>query len=405
VAHTSSCVDDLRLLLGADFVGEREGNAVASPQTPEEVAAVTRYANNHKLAIEIVGAGTKRGWGNPVAADILLETARLVGVREHSWQDLTATVAAGTPWSAMQQTLAIHKQQVALDPLWPETATIGGIIATNDSGALRLKYGSLRDLIIGMTIVLADGTTAKSGGKVVKNVAGYDLHKLMTGAFGTLGVITEVTFRLHPIPQHAETFTIPAAAATPLAPLLQSIAQSHLLTQTLQLRSDADGFHLDIQLSAHPDARHREALQSMTRTAGLELEPTSDSVWKASEALLSRPDRLLLKATMLPTEVATFAQEVEEKGGECVAQSLGILCASFPADELSFKLAEEFRYHVGLQGGTTSLLTRTPSSSSTERSSPAVEDELPSGFALMREIKYRFDPNRTLNPGRFMGGI
>ena len=96
---------------------------------------------------------------------------------------------------------------VALDPLWPERATVGGIVATNDSGPLRLQYGSLRDLIIGMTIVLADGTIAKTGGKVVKNVAGYDLHKLMTGSFGTLGVITEVNFRLHPAEQYARTLT------------------------------------------------------------------------------------------------------------------------------------------------------------------------------------------------------
>jgi glycolate oxidase FAD binding subunit len=101
----------------------------------------------------------------------------------------------------MQQSLAKHGQFVALDPLSPDRATIGGIAATNDSGSLRLRYGSLRDLIIGMTIVLADGTIARSGGKVVKNVAGYDLHKLMIGAFGTLGIITEITFHLHSIPK------------------------------------------------------------------------------------------------------------------------------------------------------------------------------------------------------------
>ena len=110
-------------------------------------------------------------------------------LREHAWQDMTCTVEAGCTWAAMQAELARHGQMVALDPLWPERATVGGIVATNDSGALRLKYGGLRDLIIGMTVVLADGTIAKSGGKVVKNVAGYDLHKLMTGSFGTLGVI------------------------------------------------------------------------------------------------------------------------------------------------------------------------------------------------------------------------
>ncbi len=128
-------------------------------------------------------------------------------LREHAWQDMTCTVQAGCSWAAMQDQLQQHGQMVALDPLWPERATVGGIVACNDSGALRLKYGSLRDLIIGMTIVLADGTIAKSGGKVVKNVAGYDIHKLMTGSFGTLGVIAEVNFRLHPLEEHARTWT------------------------------------------------------------------------------------------------------------------------------------------------------------------------------------------------------
>src|ERR1035441_3653492 len=216
----ANSLDDLRSLLRAEAIGERKGRVVVCPQTTKEVAPITRYASKHKFAIEIVGAGTKRGWGNPVSADILLETTRIAGVRQHSWQDLTATVAAGTSWAAMQCALAAHKQQVALDPLWPETATVGGIIATNDSGAWRLKYGSLRDLIIGMTLVLADGTIAKSGGKVVKNVAGYDLHKLMTGAFGTLGVITEVTFRLHPIPADTRTWTVSSASAEPVRGLV-----------------------------------------------------------------------------------------------------------------------------------------------------------------------------------------
>jgi glycolate oxidase FAD binding subunit len=428
-------------LLSSAQISNRDGKPILSPNKSEEISAITRYASQHNLAIEITGAGTKRSWGNPVTADILLDTTHLTGVISHSWQDLTATVAAGTPWATMQRVLSQHNQQVALDPLWPETATIGGIIATNDSGPMRLKYGSLRDLIIGMTIVLADGTIAKSGGKVVKNVAGYDLHKLMTGAFGTLGIITEVTFRLHPIPQHPQTFTVSAPQATQLAPLIQTISDSHLLTEGLQLRGDTNGFHIDIQLNAHPDARQSDILHEMTEAAGLELSqplaPASQiaylrddggssglqaaetclpeqkgfspgslvDVWHAREALLAQPDRLTLKATMLPTEVAAFALEVKEKGGESVSQSLGIMYAAFPADELSYKLAEEFRYHVGIQGGTTLLLARSPSTIGAETWAIVTEGELPNAIPLMREIKRRFDPNRTLNPGRFLGGI
>jgi glycolate oxidase FAD binding subunit len=397
--------DDLRSLVGSDGVSERDGRIVASPRTTEEVATIARYANERGIAIEIVGAGTKRGWGNAVEAEIALETGRLVGVREHSWQDLTATVGAGTPWTMMQTVLAVHGQMVALDPLWPATATVGGIIATNDSGALRLRYGSLRDLVIGMTIVLADGTIAKSGGKVVKNVAGYDLHKLMIGAFGTLGVVTEVTFRLHPVSKYAETLTISAAEVGQLSPLLLAVGNSNLLPEALQLRGSVDGHHLDIRLNAHPDAKHVGLLQEMIETAGLNFGQTSDEVWNIRESLIGQLDRLILKATMLPQEVPAFAEEVARKGGEYVVQSLGIMYASFPADELSLKLAEEFRYHVALQGGTTFLIKRPHSASSAETWAFEVEGELPNAFALMREIKRRFDPNRTLNPGRFLGGI
>src|SRR5665213_1207824 len=119
-------------LLGVGSLHERDEKPVASPCTTEQTNAITRFANRSALSIEITGAGTKRTWGNPVAADIFLDTTNLTGVRHHSWQDLTATVAAGTPWAAMQRTLAAHNQQVALDPLWPETATVGGIVATND---------------------------------------------------------------------------------------------------------------------------------------------------------------------------------------------------------------------------------------------------------------------------------
>ncbi len=179
---------------------------VVAPADTQQLAETLRYANQSSFVVTAAGSRTKLHWGNPVEAHIEISLARMNAVREHSWQDMTCTVDAGCKWNSMRVALARHAQMVALDPLWPETATIGGIVAANDSGALRLKYGPLRDLIIGMTVVLADGTIAKTGGKVVKNVAGYDLHKLMTGSFGTLGIIASVNFRLHPVEQHARTF-------------------------------------------------------------------------------------------------------------------------------------------------------------------------------------------------------
>jgi glycolate oxidase FAD binding subunit len=383
----------LEELLSPAQISERDGKPILSPRITEEISATTRYANQHNLAIEITGAGTKRAWGNPVAADLLLDTTQLTGVVSHSWQDLTATIAAGTSWAAMQRILAQHNQQVALDPLWPDTATIGGIVATNDSGALRLRYGSLRDLIIGMTIVLADGTIAKSGGKVVKNVAGYDLHKLMTGAFGTLGIITEVTFRLHPIPHHVQTFTISAPQAAQLAPLMHTIHASHLLTQALQLRGDTNGFHLDIQLSAHPDAKQSGILEDMTEAAGLTLAEPLDNVWTAREALF-RDGATAIKLSVFPTELCEYLDHMQwapEVEVACVAQSSGLI---FAALEGSPAAVENYIQSVKTD------LTVLATSTNAQRWKAT-----PSALRLMREIKHRFDPNRVLNPGRFLGGI
>ncbi len=175
----------------ADAVAGVLPQIVAEPATEQELAKVLKLADEAGLAVIPRGGGTKVDWGNPPGrADLILSTLRLNRILEHAWADLTVTVEAGCTIGKLQGTLAKHGQRLALDALWPEHATVGGMLSTNDSGALRLRFGSLRDLIIGVTLALPDGTLASSGGKVVKNVAGYDLPKLATGALGTLGVIT-----------------------------------------------------------------------------------------------------------------------------------------------------------------------------------------------------------------------
>jgi glycolate oxidase FAD binding subunit len=407
VTAALSRLDDLRSLVGGDCVGECDGMLVASPRTTEEVAAVARYANEHKVAIKIAGAGTKRGWGNPVNAEILLKTTGLVGVRAHSWQDLTATVAAGTPWAAMQRALAMHGQRVALDPLWPETATVGGIIATNDSGALRLKYGSLRDLIIGMTIVLADGTIAKSGGRVVKNVAGYDLHKLMIGAFGTLGVITEVTFRLHPLPAQTKTWTISSPMVEPVDEIMMKVLDSQLSAQAMQLRAGAEGYALDIELATLPEvfALQIEALDRLAAKSGLFDETARLEISKpfeAREELLTAAGGVVIKATMLPSAIAVLSSDVVRLGGSAVTQATGIMFARF-SEEAAGTALPNLSACVDAAGDGALMVLRAPEGTLAAWAIPRLGAE--KAPALMREIKRQFDPNRTLNPGRFIGGI
>jgi glycolate oxidase FAD binding subunit len=395
--NTQAITAPLEAITGVQHV-RPSGSAIAvAPANNEEVAAVLRFAQENRFAVVAYGGGTKQGWGYPVAPALVLEMHRLNMLREHTWQDMTCTVEAGCTWSALQSTLAQHGQFVALDPLWPDRATVGGIVATNDSGALRLRYGGLRDLIIGMTIVLADGTVARTGGKVVKNVAGYDLHKLMIGAFGTLGVITSVNFRLHSVPQCTQNFTFSAAAAEPLGRLMLKLLHAQLSTVAIQLRGTREGFHLDIQLASLAEVlcTQADALKALAQSDGLASQSAADEVWKVRPQQFAQD--LVCKCTMLPTEVARFAERIRGLGGESVTQATGIMMASFPT-EAAEHLPQLRRELEDTKGSLTVL--KQP-----EETRLDCWGTLPDSFPLMREIKHRFDSEAILNPGRFLGRI
>lgn len=390
---------------GVECARSGDGLAVALPSTVEQVAAVMRAVAEHEFAIEIAGAGTKRGWSNPVRADLVLGTSRLKGVREHRWQDLTATVGAGTPWAMMQRELAKHGQLVALDPLWPEQATVGGVVATNDSGALRLKYGSLRDLIIGMTIVLADGTIAKSGGKVVKNVAGYDLHKLMTGAFGTLGVIAEVTFRLHPLPAQTRVWGVTSRDPDVLGILMMKIMDSQMSVQAVQMRGSKQGCALDVELASQPDviAQQAERLNVLARGLGGSCEVQQGTArWQfgVREHLFNYD--VVVKTTMLPSAVPALVRQAIASGGSVAAQATGIMLAGFSEADAANAIAD-LNEPVGRAGGSITILkANLQQAASWTVQQRKRGDKLPE---LMRAVKEQFDPKRTLNPGRMVGGV
>ncbi|HZD67609.1 MAG TPA: FAD-binding oxidoreductase, partial [Actinomycetes bacterium] len=182
----------------ADAVDGVQPELVVEPTTLEEASEVLRAAGQRGKRVVCRGGGSKLGWGNPPAAvDLVVSTTRLGRVLEHAEGDLIVRAEAGVGLDALQRVLGNADQFLGLDP--PEQgATVGGIVAAGASGPLRHRYGTARDLLIGITVVLADGSVARSGGKVVKNVAGYDLGKLFAGSLGTLGLIAEVTFRLHP---------------------------------------------------------------------------------------------------------------------------------------------------------------------------------------------------------------
>lgn len=357
---------------------------IIQPASAQELARELATASSKGRLVSPRGGGTKLEWGNPPArTDVVLSTASLQRVIEHAWADMTVTVEAGCTVAALQAELARHGQRLAIDPLWPERATIGGILATNDSGALRLRFGGLRDLIIGITVALPDGTLAMSGGKVVKNVAGYDLPKLMTGALGTLGVITHAVFRLHPLPQHARTLSASVAGAEAAQALLLAIQNSQLAHSALQFRVAANA--VDILLEG------TEAGIASQQASLAKLAPFTESsaqVWSARESLWPAGEGVVAKFSVLPSQIAHTVSQLAT--ADVVAQATGIGWTRLTGDIAAV------RRDIEAKGGSLVLLARCELDA---WGNPG--DALP----LMRAVKQQFDPGAILNRGRFVGGI
>lgn len=202
-----------------DFIKQKQiTQAIASahtpqciiyPQTPAELASIITYTCDNNGKILLCSGGSKLNWGGLTQnIDLVVSIEKLNQVIEHAVGDLTVTVEAGTKFADLQAVLASSGQFLPLDPANPESATIGGIIATADTGSLRQRYGGVRDLLLGITFVRADGQIASAGGRVVKNVAGYDLMKLFTGSYGTLGAICQATLRVYPLPEASATIVL-----------------------------------------------------------------------------------------------------------------------------------------------------------------------------------------------------
>jgi glycolate oxidase FAD binding subunit len=402
------CKARLAAIAGAEHTRNAGEVIAVAPSDAGQIAEILRFADSSGIAVKPSGSGSKLGWGNPVAAGIRLDMSRMNALREHAWQDMTCTVESGCTWAAMQAELARHGQMVALDPLWPEQATVGGIVAANDSGNLRLRYGGLRDLIIGMTVVLADGTIAKTGGKVVKNVAGYDLHKLMTGSFGTLGVIAEVNFRLHPLETHAQTWTAVAPDPHQFERPLRELLDSQLTPSSVQLRLNGHGCALDVRVAA-PDECMGEHFAKLKKIFGsAELKPSDQTVWQSRQELHDLIAAVILKVSTLPSDLCNVSSELrgwatkKDASIAIAAQATGVVTVALETkpDE-AYALVSHLRERLKSSGGSIVALQVPDAMRSKLDTWGCDSNALP----LMREIKRRFDPNRTLNPGRFVGNI
>jgi glycolate oxidase FAD binding subunit len=383
------------------------------PAAEQELAKVLKLANEADLAVIPRGGGTKLAWGNPPRrADIVLSTARLNAIIEYAWSDLTVTVESGCTIKQLRETLSKIGQRLALDPLWPSRATIGGVLSTNDSGALRLRFGALRDLIIGVTLALPDGTLAKSGGRVVKNVAGYDLPKLVTGALGTLGVITQATFRLHPLPKESRTMSCLAPNAREAQRLLLAVQSSKLAHSAAQVRFvESVQPQVDVLFEATQAGLTAQVEQLKTILAPSAAIDPGPAVWNARQELYSaaadnEANSALAKISMLPAQIAETYELLRAVAAnpvrfQAVVQATGIGFVHFEAkpNEIGNTL-QSLRAKLEAMGGSLMIAHR-PSAMASLDAWGNPGDALP----LMRAVKQQFDPKSTLNPGRFVGDI
>jgi len=426
--------DRIREAAPSDVVSCVQPRLVISPSSEAELAEVLRVSNEAGLAVIPRGGGTKLNWGNPPSrADLILSTTRFNRILEHAWADLTVTVEAGCTIRTLEETLARHGQRLALDPLWPERATVGGVLSTNDSGALRLRFGALRDLIIGVTIALPDGTLASSGGKVVKNVAGYDLPKLVTGALGTLGVITRAVFRLHPLPLNSRSFSISTQTVEETQRLVLAIQDSKLAHTSLQSRfSDQSAPVSEVLFEGTEAGLASQAAHLRALCQPAKISDASPSVWNARQELWppfdpantpiaqaeTFPDQVrrsepeneslaIVKLSLLPTNITdvisavTHASKTNHLHWKALvyATGLGWLRLEGKPNALHSALQSLRKTLEDLGGSLVVLHRREKTPEFNAWGTPG--DSVP----LMKSVKSRLDPKNTLNPGRFLGGI
>jgi glycolate oxidase FAD binding subunit len=361
------------------------------PATAEEAAALLRTLGEEGRGVRPRGGGTKP-WG-PVFEGAEVETGALNRILEHNVGDFTAVLEAGVPLAEAQAAFAAEGQMLAIDPALGDGATVGGVMATNDSGPLRHRYGSMRDLVVGVTVALSDGTLARSGGKVIKNVAGYDLAKLFTGSFGTLGLIVRVAVRLHPLAPG----TASAVGASDDPERLGAAARA-LAAQPLE----ADGLDVDWRDGAGrllvrfgSAAAGDQAAETVSRMREIGLADCvvvedDDELWMVQR--VHQRGACVLKvagrAADLPAVCRTSAAVVGRP-------ALGLYWLSLPEDAGAVAAARE-----ALAPRACTLLDAPPELRAAAWASPDA-----GALAVMARIKERFDPARIFRPGTFVGGI
>lgn len=245
----------LRQATGEDAIDGVVPRHVALPESAEELAQVLAEASRDRQSTVFRGGGSKLGWGRvPGHVDLVIGTAKLNGLIAHRHGDMTVTAQAGMPLATLNQRLAEHRQFLPLESAF-DRATVGGIVATNDSGPMRHRFGTPRDLLIGVTLAMTDGRLVKAGGTVVKNVAGYDLGKLVSGSHGTLAAIVDATFKLLPIPLASTTLVATYADGNAVAHDIAALSSSQVELTAFDISASSEGrWILLLRMASSPAA-------------------------------------------------------------------------------------------------------------------------------------------------------
>ena len=419
-----------------------EPGAAVFPNTIEEVSHLLSAADRDGKAVVPWGGGTAMALGNKArACDLVINTSRLNRVLEYEPSDLTVVVEAGITLGDLQEELAERGQFLPLDPPLPEKATIGGILSANSNGPIRAHFGAIRDRLIGIKVVNANGDVTKGGGKVVKNVSGYDMNKVYTGALGTLGIIVEASFKLAPLFKESRSFLIGCDTPSEAASVAKGLRELGVTPVALQLVGGGwfavrEGYAVALQLGGVREAVERQSRMviDLCKSNGWPATDDGEKFWQILRKGVSgytvdggargenywrlirdtgrhsnSPATMIIKATCLPSDAVSFVERLQHIGGEDFSVSCnmvkGIVYGYWSYGEISINALEDqltaIRKATGEMNGHC-VVEACPRELKERIDVWGLEGPQ---LDLMKRIKEQFDPNGTLNPGRFVKGI
>jgi glycolate oxidase FAD binding subunit len=377
---------------------------VIEPVDAGGVAAALRDASSDGHSVVVRGAGTKVRLPK---SDVILSTAKMTADVDHVAGDLVATLPAGISLDAANAILRRERQWLPLDPPRSHRATVGGIVATNDSGPRRHRFGTPRDLIIGIEISLADGRVAKAGGRVVKNVAGYDLSKLLCGSLGTLAVITRATFKLSPVAPSSQTLVATGSDLRRLSTLALTLANAPPISPTaIELQSPPHRLLVRFETTEASAAAQTKIGAALCEQFGATTHVVSGQAeadaWRAHEGRVFGAPGTIVKIAVLPTDVADVLSTVQHVTStahvDCELSgraALGIVLLRLGGDSAAHPaIVNELRLYATALGGSAVVVT---SGDDDWTSSAERWGSLGNAQPLMRAVKSRFDPHHILN--------